>query len=97
MSINSFNKFISTANLCEAIKSTKLHTNATHSSSQYTRTVDDVKSMIKLAKLRESQLTDVTQVIYYGESEINPDWKLLELNPQLLKAIEDGNELSFKG
>lgn len=53
--------------------------------------------MIKLAKLRETQLTDVTQVIYYGDNETSSDWKLLELNPELLKAIEDGQELSFKG
>lgn len=53
--------------------------------------------MIKLAKLRESQLTDVTQVVYYGDSETSSDWKLLELNPELLKAIENGKELSFKG
>lgn len=59
--------------------------------------MDDVKSMIKLAKLRENQLTDLTQVIYYGENEADPDWRLLELNPDLLKAIEEKKDLSFKG
>lgn len=53
--------------------------------------------MIKLAKLNEKQLTDITQVIYYGDMENNPDWKLLELNEPLLKSIEEGQVLSFKG
>lgn len=53
--------------------------------------------MIKLAKLNEKQLTDVTQVIYYGDTESNEDWKLLELNEPLLKAVEEGQVLSFKG
>lgn len=53
--------------------------------------------MIKLAKLNEKQLTDVTQVIYYGDAENDPDWKLLELNGALLAAVEEGQTLSFKG
>lgn len=53
--------------------------------------------MIKLAKLNEKQLTDVTQVIYYGDIESNDNWKLLELNGPLLKAVEEGQVLSFKG
>lgn len=53
--------------------------------------------MIKLAKLNEKQLTDLTQVIYYGDMETNEDWKLLELNGPLLKAIEEGQVLAFKG
>lgn len=65
--------------------------------SQYSRTSDDIKSMIKLAKLNEKQLTDVTQVIYYGDTESSDDWKLLELNGPLLKAVEEGQVLSFKG
>lgn len=66
-------------------------------SSRYTRKVDDVRAMVKMAKLRENHLTDVTQVVYYGETDASPDWRLLELNENLLKAIEDGKELSFKG
>lgn len=53
--------------------------------------------MIKLAKLSEKQLTDVTQVLYYGEPENNPDLKLLELNGPLQLAIEEGQVLAFKG
>lgn len=66
-------------------------------SSQYNRTSDDIKSMIKLAKLNEKHLTDVTQVIYYGEMDNSDDWKLLELNDPLLSAIEQGQVLAFKG
>lgn len=65
--------------------------------SQYSRTSEDIKSMIKLAKLSEKHLTDVTQVLYCGESINNPDWKLLELNNTLLSAIEEGQVLAFKG
>lgn len=53
--------------------------------------------MIKLAKLSEKQLTEVTQVLYYGENENNPDLKLLELNNTLLSAIQEGQVLAFKG
>lgn len=53
--------------------------------------------MIKLAKLNERHLTDLTQVLYYGDTENNPDWKLLELNPTTMSAIEEGQVLSFKG
>lgn len=53
--------------------------------------------MIKLAKLNEKHLTDLTQVIYYGEMENSDDWKLLELNDPLLSAIEQGQVLAFKG
>lgn len=66
-------------------------------SSQYTRTSSDIKSMIKLAKLNEKHLTELTQVVYYGDMENNPDWKLLELNGALQAAIEEGQVLSFKG
>lgn len=39
----------------------------------------------------------MTQVIYNGDSENSDDLKLLELNPSLLSAIEEGQILSFKG
>lgn len=53
--------------------------------------------MIKLAKLNEKHLTELTQVIYYGDDEDNDEWKLLELNSSLLAAVEEGQVLSFKG
>lgn len=53
--------------------------------------------MIQLAKLNEKHLTDITQVLYYGEMENNPNLKLLELNGPLLKSIEEGQVLAFKG
>lgn len=53
--------------------------------------------MIKLAKLNEKHLTELTQVVYYGDTENSADWKLLELNGALQAAIEEGQVLSFKG
>lgn len=53
--------------------------------------------MIKLAKLSERNLTEVTQVIYYGNSEEGDNFKLLELNKPLMAAIEKNETLHFKG
>lgn len=53
--------------------------------------------MIKLAKLNEKHLTPLTQVMYNGNGEHNDTFKLLELNKNLLAAIEEGQILSFKG
>lgn len=64
----------------------------------YKRTAEDIKSMIKLAKLNEKNLTELTQAIYYGEGDSdNNNYKLLELNGHLLSAIEEGQTLQFKG
>lgn len=53
--------------------------------------------MIKLAKLNEKHLTELTQVIYYDNTENSDDWKLLELNGVLQSAVEEGQVLCFKG
>lgn len=54
--------------------------------------------MVKLAKLNEKHLTELTQAIYYGESDTDGSkFKLLELNGHLLSAIEEGQTLQFKG
>lgn len=54
--------------------------------------------MIKHAKLDEKNLTKLTQAIYYPSSnEIQENLKLLELNPHLIKEIEEGQILCFKG
>lgn len=67
-------------------------------SEPYQRTSDDIKSMIKLAKLNEKNLTELTQAIYYGVSDSEGSkYKLLELNGHLLTAIEEGQTLQFKG
>lgn len=53
--------------------------------------------MIKLAKLNEKHLTELTQVLYCGDLENSDDWKLLELNGPIQAAIEEGQVLCFKG
>lgn len=64
----------------------------------YQRTVEDIQSMIKMAKLNEKHLTEMTQALYYGESESDSSsFKLLELNDHLLSTIQQGQILHFKG
>lgn len=64
----------------------------------YQRTPEDIKSMIKLAKLNEKNLTELTQAVYYDENESNAaNFKLLELNSHLLSTITEGKTLIFKG
>lgn len=63
----------------------------------YNRASKDIKSVIKLAKLNERNLTDLTQVVYYGSSDSADNFKLLELNDDLMSAIEKGESLYFKG
>lgn len=54
--------------------------------------------MLTYAKLEAHKLTPITQTLYYPESEINPsDYKLLELNDDILSQIEQGQVLCFKG
>lgn len=65
---------------------------------RYERTTDDVRSMIKYAKLDERKLTSITQALYYPMGTVqSEDFKLLELNPHLLAEIQAGQQLSFKG
>lgn len=64
----------------------------------YERTPDDVRSMVKHAKLDERKLTGLTQALYYPDDhDGGGDIRLLELTPHLLEAIRDGQTLAFKG
>ncbi|KAI8123704.1 hypothetical protein FF38_08718 [Lucilia cuprina] len=64
----------------------------------YVRTLDDVKGIIKHAKLDERNLTQVTQALYYPSADIVSDnLKLLELDDHMLGQIRDGQVLQFKG
>lgn len=66
--------------------------------SSYKRTAEDVKSVIKLAKLNEKKLTNLSQAIHFETyGEVNNNFKLLELNDHLLTSINEGEILSFKG
>ncbi|CAH1640715.1 unnamed protein product [Spodoptera littoralis] len=54
--------------------------------------------IIKTAKLHESELTEITQVLRFpNPSEQNDRLKLMLLDDNLLKEIEAGNDLLFKG
>lgn len=61
------------------------------------RSMADVKSMIAHAKLNEKNLTETTQTLYFAASTDETDYKLLELNSHILSAIENGEDLYFKG
>uniref|UniRef100_A0A2A4JVD1 Sister chromatid cohesion protein DCC1 n=1 Tax=Heliothis virescens TaxID=7102 RepID=A0A2A4JVD1_HELVI len=62
------------------------------------RTPEEVRKIIKTAKLHESELTEVTQVLRFPDtSQQNHNLKLMLLDDTLLKEIEAGNELTFKG
>lgn len=50
-----------------------------------------------MAKLNEKKLTQLSQSIYFDLSEANNELKLLELNDHLLKTINEGKSLQFKG
>lgn len=63
-----------------------------------TRTPEEVRTVIKTAKLRESELTETTQILRFPEStKQNDNLRLMLLDDNLLKQIEAGNELIFKG
>ncbi|XP_047540073.1 sister chromatid cohesion protein DCC1 [Vanessa atalanta] len=62
------------------------------------RTSDDVRKVIKTAKLHESELTETTQVLRFpGPDQQNHNLRLMLLDDNLLKEIEAGNQLIFKG
>ncbi|XP_022818286.1 sister chromatid cohesion protein DCC1 [Spodoptera litura] len=62
------------------------------------RTPEEARKIIKTAKLHESELTEITQVLRFpNPSEQNDRLKLMLLDDNLLKEIEAGNDLLFKG
>ncbi|CAH0696335.1 unnamed protein product [Spodoptera exigua] len=62
------------------------------------RTPEEARKIIKTAKLHESELTEITQVLRFpNPSEQNDRLKLMLLDDNLLKEIEAGNDLMFKG
>ncbi|XP_032585480.1 sister chromatid cohesion protein DCC1 [Drosophila mojavensis] len=64
----------------------------------YVRTPEDVKAIVKHAKLDERQLTQVTQALYYPSAHVVSDnLKLLELDEHMLQQIRNGQTLHFKG
>ncbi|XP_072948340.1 sister chromatid cohesion protein DCC1 [Epargyreus clarus] len=62
------------------------------------RAPEDVRKIIKIAKLHESELTEITQVLRFPDpTQLNDNMKLMLLDDNLLKEIEAGNQLVFKG
>ncbi|XP_037715860.1 sister chromatid cohesion protein DCC1 [Drosophila subpulchrella] len=64
----------------------------------YIRTPEDVKVIVKHAKLDERQLTQLTQALYFPSADVDSDnLRLLELDGHMLEQIRDGQTLHFKG
>ncbi|XP_030375154.1 sister chromatid cohesion protein DCC1 [Scaptodrosophila lebanonensis] len=64
----------------------------------YVRTPEDVKAIVRHAKLDERQLTQCTQALYYPSADIVADnIRLLELDGHMLQQIRNGQSLYFKG
>ncbi|XP_073962546.1 sister chromatid cohesion protein DCC1 isoform X2 [Choristoneura fumiferana] len=61
------------------------------------RTSEEIRKIIKTAKLHESELTEVTQVLMFPDAtNKNENLRLMLLDATLLNEIEAGNELLFK-
>ncbi|XP_068148264.1 sister chromatid cohesion protein DCC1 [Drosophila tropicalis] len=64
----------------------------------YVRTPEDVRIIVKHAKLDERQLTQVTQALVYPSANIVADnLRLLELDSHMSEQIREGQTLHFKG
>ncbi|XP_034102388.1 sister chromatid cohesion protein DCC1 [Drosophila albomicans] len=64
----------------------------------YVRTAEDVRTIVKHAKMDERQLTQVTQALYYPDANVVSDnLRLLELDEHMLQQIRTGQTLHFKG
>jgi len=66
--------------------------------SQSTRTLDEVTKLITLAKLEDSDLLPLTQVVSFTENLISEgDLKLLEVPKSLANQLEEGSVLVLRG
>ncbi|EDW02128.1 sister chromatid cohesion protein DCC1 [Drosophila grimshawi] len=64
----------------------------------YVRTAEDVKAIVRHAKMDERQLTQLTQALYYPSADVVSDnLRLLELDEHMLQQIRTGQTLHFKG
>ncbi|XP_035787540.1 sister chromatid cohesion protein DCC1-like [Anopheles albimanus] len=69
-------------------------------SQDYARSIEDVRVIVKHAKLDHKNLTNTAQAIYYPHEEEGHDLgciKLLEVDDHILQAVESGSEVCFKG
>ncbi|XP_076239631.1 sister chromatid cohesion protein DCC1 isoform X1 [Calliopsis andreniformis] len=78
----------------EATAKTRMETRTTI----YSRKVNEIRETLKLALIKESNLQNVTQVLYsVSEWNANEHTKLLELDEHLLGTINRGDSLMFQG
>uniref|UniRef100_A0A182K4F3 Sister chromatid cohesion protein DCC1 n=1 Tax=Anopheles christyi TaxID=43041 RepID=A0A182K4F3_9DIPT len=66
----------------------------------YARSIDDVRTIVKHAKLDHKNLTNTAQAVYYPKDEEGHDIgniKLLEVDEHILGEIKKGSEMCFKG
>ncbi|XP_060520577.1 sister chromatid cohesion protein DCC1 [Cylas formicarius] len=62
------------------------------------RDLNEINEILKLAKLREQDVMPTAQTLFFADDRIyNNEYRLLELNPELLKAIEEKQPLCIKG
>lgn len=54
----------------------------------YVRTPEDVKIMIKHAKLEEEDLKSLTQTIYFSNK--SEEYRLLEMNSSVIGSLQEG-------
>ncbi|XP_076655799.1 sister chromatid cohesion protein DCC1 [Halictus rubicundus] len=62
------------------------------------RTMEEIRETLELADIKESDLQNLTQILYSAtDNDIENCTKLLELDQHLLETIEAGDSLSFQG
>ncbi|XP_071449471.1 sister chromatid cohesion protein DCC1 [Hetaerina americana] len=61
------------------------------------RDVEDVSSLIALAKLDEKELKPVSQALFFAEENDDLDLKIFEMNKELLASIQEGNSFVIRG
>ncbi|XP_035902177.1 sister chromatid cohesion protein DCC1 [Anopheles stephensi] len=69
-------------------------------SQDYARSIDDVRTIVRHAKLDHKNLTNVAQAIYYPTESEHHDLgniKLLEVDEHILGELKTGSEMCFKG
>ncbi|XP_050067305.1 sister chromatid cohesion protein DCC1 [Anopheles maculipalpis] len=69
-------------------------------SQDYARSIDDVRTIVRHAKLDHKNLTNVAQAIYYPTESEGHDLsniKLLEVDEHILGELKTGSEMCFKG
>lgn len=62
---------------------------------RYIRTLEEVKAVVNYAKLKESDLKQFTQPLYFSEKF--EEIRLVELNTSVLDAINNGQRVVFRG